>query len=170
MRSRPFALVLCLALTACGSSMPKGEQSYPDTDREQLYRYGSLSGEEGVALFGGKKKKGEENSGIGVNSFLWRAALDTVSFMPLASADPFGGVILTDWYANPDNPKERTKAQVYVLSRELRADAIKVTVFRQTADGKGNWKDASVASDTHTKVENSILARARELRQANLSN
>src|SRR6185369_14156384 len=109
MRRSPLALILCLALTACGSSAPKGEAKYPDTDNDRLYRYGSLSGEEGISVLGGKKKKGEDNNGIGVNSFLWRAALDTVSFMPLASADPFGGVILTDWYANPDKPGERTK-------------------------------------------------------------
>jgi len=162
-------------LTACGSSdkpkpeSTKTETTYPDSDKERLYRYGSLSGGEGgISLLGSKKKDGEMQSGIGVNSFLWRATLDTISFMPLTSADPFGGVIVTDWYTNPQVPSERTKAQVYVLSRELRADAVKVSLFRQVADGKGNWKDAPVAAETNTKLEDAILSRARELRQANM--
>jgi len=158
-------------LSACsGNVAPAPEDQYPDSDTERLYRYGSLAGGEGgISLFGGKKKGGEgENSGIGVNSFLWRATLDTVSFMPLTSADPFGGVILTDWYVNPQVPGERTKVQAYVMSRELRADALKVSLFRQVQDSKGNWKDAAVAAETNTKLEDAILSRARELRQANM--
>ena len=163
-------LGVVLVLSACGSEGAKTEADYPDTDRERLYRYGSLSGSEGVPLFGGRRDHGGEGeqSGIGVNSFLWRGALDAVSFMPLASADPFGGVIMTDWYAAPESPGERTKVQVYVLSRELRADAIRATVFRQASDGHGGWKDVPVAGDSGTKLENAVLARARELRQANL--
>jgi len=163
-----LALSAMVLLTACSGA--KKEATYPDSDRERLYRYGSLTGEEGFSVFGGDKKrdKESENSGIGVNSFLWRAALDTASFMPLASADPFGGVIITDWYSAPATPNERTKAQIYVLSRELRADAIKASVFRQVATGKGSWKDAPVAKETNQKLEDAILARARELRQANL--
>lgn len=163
------ALLATLLLSACSGVETKAE--YPDRDREQLYRYGSLTGGEGgFAVLGGDKSRrnADEQSGIGVNSFLWRAALDTVSFMPLASADPFGGVILTEWYQAPDTPGERTKAQVYVLSRELRADAIKATIFRQVQDSKGNWKDAPVAADSGHKLEDAILTRAREIRQANL--
>ena len=74
---------------------------------------------------------GGGNAGIGVNTFLWRASLDTVSFMPLSSADPFGGVIITDWYSPPEVPSERFKMTVYILDRQLRADGIKVSVFRQ---------------------------------------
>jgi Domain of unknown function (DUF3576) len=167
---RSLWLLTLLALTACSGDATKTETTYPDSDRERMYRYGSLAGGEGgISLLGGKKKKGEEQSGIGVNSFLWRAALDTVSFMPLTSADPFGGVILTDWYAAPESKGERTKAQIYVLSRELRASAIKATVFKQAADGRGGWKDVPVGADTNTKLEDAILARARELRQSNLS-
>lgn len=161
-------LVMILLLTACADSV-KVEADYPDTDKERLYRYGSLSGGEGISLLGGKRRgESEDQSGIGVNSFIWRAALDTVSFMPLASADPFGGIIMTDWYAAPETPGERTKVQIYVLSRELRADAVRATVFRQVAGGSNSWKDAPVAADSGTKLENAILSRARELRQANL--
>lgn len=166
-RPLSFALLALMTLPACSGVESKAE--YPDRDRERVYRYGSLAGDEGgFSILGGDKRRDNaEQNGIGVNSFLWRAALDTVSFMPLASADPFGGVILTDWYAAPATPGERTKAQVYVLARELRADAIKATIFRQVSDGRGNWRDAPVAAESARKLEDAILTRARQIRQAN---
>lgn len=84
--------------------------------------------------------------------------------MPLASADPYGGVIITDWRATPDNPNERFKLTVYVLDADLRADGIKVAVFRQTLRVSGIWADAPVDPASATKIENSILSRARQLR------
>ena len=103
-------------------------------------------------------------SGVAVNSFLWRAALDTVAFMPIASADPFGGVILTDWYAPAETPDERFKLNVLVLTRQLRADGITVSVFRQVRDDKGEWVDSAVDPETGRSIENAVLNRARELR------
>ena len=100
---------------------------------------------------------------LGVNSYLWRATLDTLNFMPLASADPVGGVVISDWYAAPDKPDEHVKVTVYILDRRLRADAVKVSVFRQVRGANG-WSDAAVNADTGIKLENAILARARELR------
>ncbi len=168
LRPFAFALLATTMLSACSGVESKAE--YPDADRDRLYRYGSLAGGEGgFDILGNKgRRDNSENTGIGVNSFLWRAALDTVSFMPLASADPFGGVIITDWYQSPTTAGERTKAQVYVLSRELRADAIKATIFRQVQDSRGNWKDAPVAEDSARKLEDAMLTRARQIRQANI--
>jgi hypothetical protein len=108
-------------------------------------------------------KQQEADAGLAVNKYLWRGALETVGFMPLASDDPFGGVIVTDWYAPPTTTGERFKATVYVLGRELRSDGVKVTLFRQTRDADG-WADAAVNPATATDIENKILARARELR------
>lgn len=108
-------------------------------------------------------------AGIGVNAYLWRASLDTLAFMPLASADPFGGVIITDWYVNPEKTDERFKATVYILDTRLRADGLNVTVFKQTKDASGNWVDAPVAGQTDTDIENAILTRARQLRLSNLN-
>jgi len=105
----------------------------------------------------------DETSGK-VNSFLWRAALDTIAFMPLASADPYGGVIITDWLASADNPNERFKMTVYVLDAQLRADAIKVAIFRQTLRVSGIWADAPVDPESSIRIENTILSRARQLR------
>jgi hypothetical protein len=105
---------------------------------------------------------------IGVNGYLWRATLDTLAFMPLASADPYGGVVITDWYTNPEKPDERFKATVYILDSRLRADGLNVAVFKQTRDGSGNWVDAPAASQTETDIENAILTRARQLRLSNI--
>lgn len=160
------ALLAVLVLPACSSIETKAE--YPAGERERMYEHGSLLGSEGGLTLGGRKRDTAEQSGIGVNSFLWRAALDTLSFMPLASADPFGGVILTDWYQDPAIKGERTKAQIYVLSRELKADALKATVFRQVQDRNGAWKDAPVAAESGRKLEDAVLTRARQIRQSNL--
>ena len=99
---------------------------------------------------------------MGVNSYLWRASLETLNFMPLAQVDPFGGVIVTDWYASAEAPNERFKANVYILDTGLRADALKTSIFKQTR-GAGGWNDAAVDADTARQIENAILTRAREL-------
>ena len=99
---------------------------------------------------------------MGVNSFLWRASLETLEFMPINNADPFGGVIVTDWYANPEAPDERFKANVYILDSNLRADALKTSIFKQVRSG-ASWTDASVDADTGRQIENAILTRARQL-------
>jgi hypothetical protein len=102
---------------------------------------------------------------IGVNSYLWRAALDTVSFMPLAQADSNGGVIVTDWYVNPNSPAERMKLTVSVLDQDLRADALRVAASRQISQN-GQWVDAPVQAATVQKLEDIILTKARDLRRA----
>lgn len=109
------------------------------------------------------KKDTDAQATIGVNAYLWRASLDTLSFMPLASADPWGGVIITEWYANPQKPDERFKATVYILDTRLRADALNVSVYKQVLVN-GQWTDADVAAQTQIDIENAILTRARELR------
>jgi hypothetical protein len=91
-----------------------------------------------------------------------------MSFMPLVSADPFGGVIITDWYAPPESPGERFKITVYILGRDLRADGIRTSVFRQLRDESGNWIDATVEKRTQIELEDAILTRARQLRVAGL--
>ena len=111
----------------------------------------------------------QATAGLGVNSYLWRATLDTLAFMPLASADPIGGTVITDWYVNPEKPDERFKAIVYILDTRLRADGLNVTVFKQTRDGSGQWVDAPVAGQTDIDIENSILTRARQIRLSNLN-
>ena len=100
---------------------------------------------------------------IGVNSYLWRASLETVSFAPLVQADSAGGVIVTDWYSTPQNPGERVKVTVSILDQDLRADALRVAASRQVAQG-GTWVDAPVKAATVQKLEEIILTKARDLR------
>ena len=101
---------------------------------------------------------------IGVNSYLWRASLETLAFMPMAQVDSNGGVIVTDWYANPQTPGERVKVTVYILDKDLRADALRVNAARQQLTN-GQWVDATVRAGTVQKLEDAILARARDIRR-----
>jgi hypothetical protein len=121
-------------------------------------------------LFGSRqdKRQGLDEPGVAVNSFLWRASLDTLNFMPLASADPFGGVIITDWYSPPESPNERLKVSILILDRDLRADGVRATVFRQQMAGARGWVEAPVDPKTGRELEDTILTRARQLRVAQL--
>lgn len=101
---------------------------------------------------------------IGVNSYLWRAALDTISFMPIVQTDSNGGVLVTDWYVNPNSPGERMKLTVTILDQDLRADAVRVAASRQLMTG-GQWIDAPVQAATVQKLEDIILTKARDLRR-----
>jgi len=140
------ALLCALALAGCGSSNDGAREM--DTGTSAI-----ASGSSRVTL--------------GVNSYLWHASLDTLSFLPLTSADPFGGVIISEWYVAPSSPNERLKVTVYIMDRSLRADGLKVVVFRQVRNA-GGWADAVPSPDTAHKLEDSILTRARELRLATL--
>ena len=105
---------------------------------------------------------------IGVNSYLWRAALDTLSFAPMAQVDSNGGVIVTDWYANPAAPNDRVKVTVTILDRDLRADALRVAASRQVMQN-GQWLEAPVSAATVQRLEEIILTRARDLRRTAIS-
>lgn len=180
--SSSFIALAALGLAACGtgdSGKEDGwiqtEAKYP-TGRDRDGQAGgdiyaknpSIFGEGGLSIGG---KRGDDNedgaSGIAVNSFLWRASLDTVSFMPLASADPFGGVILTDWYTPEGNEAERFKINVFILSRSLRSDGIEVRVFKQVRNGN-SWRDVKASGETARQIEDTILTRARQLRIAQI--
>lgn len=160
--SRIVAILLCgisLTLGGCGI-LPEG-QPVKEEEEEGLF------GKGGLKLLGGSDEdKSSGGSGLAVNSFLWRASLDTISFMPLASTDPFGGVIITDWYQPPESPTERFKVNIYILAPDLRADGIRSSVFRQRLHPSGAWIDAPIDKKTNAQFEDSILARARELRVA----
>jgi len=155
-------------LSACGSV--KSEQSYPKNEYDkQREKYGSIldskDDDSGFVLWDSKDRGGKNQGGtLGVNGYLWRATLDTLSFMPLASADSNGGLIITDWYAAPSTPGERVKLNVLIKDKTLRADGVKVTVFRQVKE-RGEWIDATSNPSTARQLEDAIIARARELKQ-----
>ena len=167
---------IAILLVGCSSSptveVPEGyETSQQGRIRNE---YGTVFGNNETIFQRGTgryaRKDGAEGggAGIGVNAYLWRAALETIAFLPLTQADPFGGVIITDWHSPPETPDERFKLNVYILDTVLRADGLKVVVFRQTGDETG-WRDAAVDPQTATKIEDNILTRARELRIAALN-
>ena len=131
----------CAALTACGGN------SAGESRNETLANY----------------KSGHAQATT-VNRYLWAASLETLDFLPIFSADPIAGLIITDWYVNPEIPNERVKTNVYILDSALRADALRVSVFRQVRGENGVWDDATVNPATGREIENAILTRARQLR------
>ncbi|KAA2213876.1 DUF3576 domain-containing protein [Teichococcus oryzae] len=165
-----LALGLIIPLAACGYGRQVQNDEYYDDSRRARVQ-GRLTGSDGILLLGTDRSSpqaAQDGGALGVNAYLWRATLDTLSFLPLTSADPFGGVIITDWYSPPSTPGERFRATAYILGRQLRSDGVRVTVFRQEQRG-GNWVDAPVAQSTNTDLENQVLARARELRSQTAS-
>ncbi|MEM7211006.1 MAG: DUF3576 domain-containing protein [Pseudomonadota bacterium] len=171
-------LVGALSVAACGGSSGQysadesvGPRSGPgkkyNTEDESLF------GEGGVSLSnilggGSTRKTPGQSDALPVNKYLWRASLDTLSFLPLASTDPFTGVIATDWGANPDVPGERFKVTAYMVRPTLAASSLKVAVYREIQGEGGSWVPASVSAETATKIEDAILTRARQIRIADV--
>ena len=169
------AIVLVSILAGCGNPSWISPDDDPDTlppssDGKMPVDGSILGGPGGLdsnSLFGAGKTRpsGGAGNGIGVNAYVWRATLDTLSFLPLISADPFGGVIITDWYAPQETPNDRLKLNVYILDQTLSSESVKVAVFRQRRSSS-SWVEATVKKETSVKLENQILVRARQLRIA----
>jgi Domain of unknown function (DUF3576) len=165
-------ITLGLLLVGCDANMGT-DSTFPTTYGRTVYQTGNvpddtvfgkggLLGDDDKSLSDG----GSGGGGLGVNAYLWRASLDTLAFIPLSSADPFGGVIITDWYTPPESPGERFKVTVYILDRRLRADGLRVTAFKQSQDTTNQWISVNLTPKVTTDIENAILSRARELRVA----
>jgi len=155
-------LATALALTGCGAQTSQNTDIYnPETSNLP----GAMATGSGASLFTFGKGSGgtsSESTQIQVNAYLWRASLDTLAFMPLVSADPFGGVIITDWYTPPATPGERFKVNAYILSKQLTANAIQVSVFHQVQQD-GQWVDSPADPATASGLEDRILAQAADL-------
>lgn len=166
------AVLLALSLNACSDiendteKVKDGSPKFPiiNKDQRRLER-GKIFGDESISIFGGGKPSNANIGNVvgGVNAYLWRASLDVISFMPLASADAVGGIIITDWYESQSAKNERMKANINISSQELRASGVKVSLFKQRYSG-GRWKDSKVNQGLATQLEDKILARARELK------
>lgn len=165
-----FIALLTSVLFSGGCSSAPVEYKYPEkvkgryempNNATKAAAEDKLFGSKGFDLF---SKDIPPETQIGVNSYLWQSALSTLSFMPLASADPFGGVIITDWYSPETAPDERFKLNVLILTKTLRADGVKVSVFRQLRDEKKGWTDTKSDPDVALRMENAILAGARKMR------
>jgi len=157
-------------MTVCNQTVSMSPASTGPSRHRKMLRAGlGLAVVLALGACGGKKEVRKEMAPtqvttIGVNSYLWRASLDAVSFMPLLQTDSNGGVIVTDWYANPKNPGERVKISVTILDADLRADALRVAASREVQQG-GGWVAAPVQAATVQKLEDIILTRARDLRR-----
>lgn len=166
-----FLLAACISLVACQTG---GQSSYPTAryKGQTAPQYGEspsiLGGVHlsGAGSAGGAPQSATMDTHLGVNTYLWRAALEQVSYMPLVSEDPVGGVIITDWYSAPNAPSERFKLNVYIFGRELAADSVRVAVYKQQREPNGNWTDAVAATTDGASYQNAILARARQLNTA----
>jgi hypothetical protein len=167
MTKLPGAGILLLGTAfVLGACTPGKEfaEDYSDPRNYGAGNRGSILGDGSPLISIGRGRSGDDQGGaLGVNAYLWRGALETLSFMPLVSADPFGGVIITDWYQPPGSGGERFKATAYILGRTLRADGIRISVFRQVLQGN-TWMDAAVSPTAAGELENKVLARARDLR------
>lgn len=162
MNRLPLFLSFLLVLSGCANSTPVNSDAPMSKEEIKDRNDGKLFGD--ALTFGkGAKSSSAGVSGITVNKYLWRASLDTISFLPLSSADPFGGVIISDWYS--PNPNEKIKVTITVLSKALRADGLRISVFRKAYDSKRRiWVDKPASQVTSANLETSILTRARELK------
>ncbi len=174
--ARLVAIAVLSGLAAgCGASVQQPEWTpYDPRDQARRERYGTITGTDGITLFGtgrrGTDRAAEQAAsgagGIGVNAYLWRATLETLDFIPLLSADPFGGLVITDWYQPAEVGDERFKIQVLIKDVALRADAVRVSVLRQRRDPRLGWVDVPADPRTASELEDKILTRARQIRIA----
>lgn len=169
-----LSLLMALGLSLAGCSSWKNlHTEAPEVNPTDMPKGpGLLSGESGNLLDAFKSSKSDGNGGgtgnIGVNIYLWRAALESIAFMPITQADSAGGVIVTDWYSQPNQPDERVRANVLILGKSLRSDALKVTLFRQQRKA-GAWTDVTISPATITALEDTILTKARAIKVQNMS-
>ena len=168
MRNGLVCLAAAAALAGCGV---EGEEPTPLTDRE-LVQSGSRFETPTVVgdLFATGRPTGPDGEGgsLPVNKYLWRASLQTLEFLPLASTDPFSGVIVTDWSSSAQTPDERFKVTAYITDYKLEARSLRVAVYREVKSGDGAWAPADVSDATPRRLEDAILTRARQLRVAEL--
>ena len=167
------AFLMCgLLVASCSSVAVKKTEPGKSVRERRRDKTGKLLGD-GLELWSADKRRDSgsgagSGSGLGVNAHLWYASLDTISFLPIASADPFGGVIITDWYTPEQSPHERFKLTVFIVDRLLRSDAIKVKVFNEKFDLKTQkWINSASDAKIAYEIENLILTRARQLRISN---
>ncbi len=170
--SKFLNIALLLALVACsGAKIERKHSDYhPQVgeDRQEAKMSSLITkSDEPLVLYGDKKfSGGRSNSGVG-SSDLWKAALETIAFMPLVSSDSNGGAILTDWYASPDNPNEQFKFNIFILDSELQISSVKVTVFKQVKNSNGQWQPKEPSKELARNMEDSILKKAIAFRAKN---
>lgn len=166
-----FPLVSCETLDI--GPAPEPVKTPTEVRKEELINRTSESGETLIgnmidSIGGGSNETG--GGGIGVNVHLWKATLDTLAFMPLSSADPFGGVVVTEWYSNTGSPDEKFKIVAYITGKQLRVDALRINVFKKLRNENGDWTDQVTSKDMAIRIENSVLTKAKQYRLENSDN
>ncbi|MEN8236067.1 MAG: DUF3576 domain-containing protein [Pseudomonadota bacterium] len=162
------AIGFFLLLVGCSGTDSKVSDDDSMSKKERREdKLGKMFGDD-LFLFGGDEQRQQQaEGGLGVNYYLWRGALDTVSFMPLRSVDPFGGVIISEWYTPPESPSERLKVDIVILDRQLRADGVRVSIHKQKM-AKSGWQDTFVDPKSFAEFEEAILTRARQIKMNNV--
>jgi len=166
---------LCLGLSACSGNFTAAPETNAEAEQspDNKGRFGSLTGgteSSGINITKLLDPSGGGAGSLPINAILWRASLDTVSVLPLDSVDTFGGTIITEWYAHPEDSTKRIKLAIFVVDQELRSDAVRVQVYLQERpQGLFEWQDVGRDEDLATRVEDLILTRAREIRAASIA-
>ncbi|HXV74187.1 MAG TPA: DUF3576 domain-containing protein [Sphingomonadales bacterium] len=165
MIAKVFPIVCAaLLLVACGSDPEKPAPTVEAPPPPAPVQTAEAQTGGGVFDWFGSSGSTDKRKGVAVNAYLWRASLDALSFMPMDQTDPFGGTIKTGWYTPDATPNERLRVAVYILDSRLRADALRVSVFKEVKKPTGDWVDSTVDPETVTKLENLILNKARALK------
>ncbi|MBY0282277.1 MAG: DUF3576 domain-containing protein [Alphaproteobacteria bacterium] len=162
--NKTVAFSILALLTACSDNSHQENKVPVDKEDKRKLGFGSLMGDDFLTFGANKKGKGGGMLAPTVNPYLWRASLESINFMPLASADAFGGVIVTDWYVVPKTPNEKLKITIFITDQVLRADALKVIVYKQAKTKDGTWANTNADPAVATELENIILTKARQLR------
>ena len=161
-----FMGFLVFLLNSCG--MGADARKYPPQPELRVKK--NIEEGRGFRLMDNAKVGGTRNFEFASSNELWRASLDTIDFIPLASVNYSGGIIVTDWYSLPENPNERIKLTIFVVGRELRSDAIRVVVNVQTRDGlQDDWGNNARDLQFSRRLEDLVLNRAREIRAESLT-
>ena len=158
-----FLIIFAFLLQSCNGKLPGGDaRKFPADPKkrvEQNLKEGRgfrLSGESGI--FGGKSGGVFE---FASSNELWRASLDVLDFMPLSSVNYSGGIIITDWYNNNNNPEESIKITIRFLTNEIRSDALNIKVFtRKCKDSLINCKYVESNKSLVAELKKEILKRA----------
>ena len=158
------AIIERAGVTMGGDDSPEGRQLQMEVAENKLQSGGGLFGKKGgLDLLNQNKQTASIGVGMPINPYLWKASLETINFMPLSSADPFAGLIITDWYSE-NNTNERCKINIFIKGVELKTSNLKVNSFCQTLSDKNNWVSNETDIKINAQIENAILNKAKKLK------
>ncbi len=158
------AIIERAGVTMGGDNTAKGRKLQMEVAENKLRTGGGLFGKKGgIDLLNENNQTASIGVGMPINPYLWKASLETINFMPLSSADPFAGLIITDWYSQ-NNTNERCKINIFIKGIELKTSNLKVNSFCQTLSDKNNWVSNETDIKINAQIENAILNKAKKLK------